>query len=224
MKVLLTKTRSEDKWANVALRCPHCGHYGTFERLSGIKDVLALEESVLSYFLGLRRCPNAECHGHLFFIADHVGLVNITYPNSTIPFNKENIPEKILNAFSEAISCHSNNCFIASAIMIRKTLEEICKDRGAVGKTLYDRLQDLSTKIVVPKELRDGMQELRLLGNDAAHIESNTFGEIGKEEIEVSIEFTQEILKAVYQYESLLGKLRGLKKANVQEAEEAKKV
>jgi hypothetical protein len=56
------------------------------------------------------------------------------------------------------------------------------------------------------------MQELRLLGNDAAHIESQTFNEIGKNEIEVSIEFTKEILKAVYQYENLLEKIRGLKK------------
>ena len=56
------------------------------------------------------------------------------------------------------------------------------------------------------------MQELRLLGNDAAHIEADTFEKIGKDELEISIEFTKEILKAVYQYESLLEKLRSLKK------------
>ena len=56
------------------------------------------------------------------------------------------------------------------------------------------------------------MHELRLLGNDAAHIEANTFEQIGKEELEISIDFTKEILKAVYQYESLLERLRSLKK------------
>jgi hypothetical protein len=55
------------------------------------------------------------------------------------------------------------------------------------------------------------MNELRLLGNDAAHIEAQTFSEIGKEEIEVSLEFAKEILKAVYQYENLLQKLKKLK-------------
>ena len=69
----------------------------------------------------------------------------------------------------------------------------------------------MGTKIVIPRELLEGMQELRLLGNDAAHIESQTFNEIGKNEIEISIEFTKEILKAVYQYESLLDKIRSLK-------------
>lgn len=95
--------------------------------------------------------------------------------------------------------------------MIRKTLEEICLDREAKGKNLKDRIADLGTKILIPRELLDGIDDLRLLGNDAAHIENKTFSEVGKEEIEVSIEFVKEILKAVYQYESLLGRLRKLK-------------
>ncbi|MEJ7644319.1 MAG: hypothetical protein WKF87_06970 [Chryseolinea sp.] len=56
------------------------------------------------------------------------------------------------------------------------------------------------------------LDELRLLGNDAAHIEARVFAEIGPEEIKISLEFTIEILKAVYQYEALVAKLRGLKK------------
>jgi hypothetical protein len=80
------------------------------------------------------------------------------------------------------------------------------------GKTLFERLNKLGQTIVVPKELLEAMNELRLLGNDAAHIEAKTYEEIGKEEIEISIEFTKEILKATYQYEDLLTKLRSLKK------------
>lgn len=190
----------------ISTRCPHCGHNGTFESVGN--DVHNGNK-----VFGLRRCPNGKCFGHLFFVYNiHTGEILITYPSDTIPFDKENIPDKVLNAFTEAIISHSNNCFIASAIMIRKTLEEICLDRGATGKNLYARLEDLGTRIVIPKDLIEGMQELRLLGNDAAHIESNTFNEVGKVEVEISIEFTKEILKAVYQYESLLGKLRSLKK------------
>lgn len=58
----------------------------------------------------------------------------------------------------------------------------------------------------------EATQELRLLGNDAAHLESETYDQIGKQEIEISVEFIKEILKAVYQYKVLLGKIRGLKK------------
>jgi hypothetical protein len=192
----------------ISTRCPHCGHNGTFESVGG-GDVIYNGNTTL----GLRRCPNSKCFGHLFFVYSiQNGEIIITYPSDTIPFDKENIPEKVLIAFQEAVISHSNNCFVASAIMIRKTLEEICLERQVTGKNLYEKLQDLGAKIVVPKELIEGMQELRLLGNDAAHIESNTFNEVGKNEVEISIEFTKEVLKAVYQYESLLGKLKSLKK------------
>ena len=202
----LTENPQPSNGTRVSIRCPHCGHNGTFESVGNdIKNNYKI--------YGLRRCPNSKCFGHLFFVCNsNPQEILITYPSDSIPFDKEKIPDKILNAFQEAIISHANNCFIASAIMIRKTLEEICADRDAKGKNLYARLHDLGSKIVIPKELIEGMQELRLLGNDAAHIESNTFDEIGKNEIEISIEFTKEILKAVYQYESLLSKLRSLKK------------
>jgi hypothetical protein len=58
----------------------------------------------------------------------------------------------------------------------------------------------------------DGLDDLRLLGNDAAHIESQEYTKVGKEEVEVGIEFGKEVLKAVYQYAALLDKLRALKK------------
>jgi hypothetical protein len=63
----------------------------------------------------------------------------------------------------------------------------------------------------------DGLDDLRLLGNDAAHIESNVYDRIGREEVEVGIEFTKEVLKAVYQYSALLARLRGLKAQEAQE-------
>jgi hypothetical protein len=214
MKIVLTRIKT-DRTANIATRCPHCGHFGTFVQVAG-HDVYTHHTEhgrgeTIDNYLGIRRCPNEKCNGHLFFIADGARNVLLTSPTETIPFEKENIPNKVLNAFEEAIKCHSNSCFIASAIMIRKTLEEICIDRGATGANLYKKLQDLGGKILIPQELLTGMNELRLLGNDAAHIEAQTFSEIGKEEIEVSLEFAKEILKAVYQYDNLLQKLKNLK-------------
>ena len=212
MKIVLNKTGT-NRTTNVATRCPHCGHFGSFLQV-GLQDVYTWENHSNQqpiYYLGIRKCPNEKCQGHLFFISDYNKNILLTSPTETIPFDKENIPDKVLNAFEEAIKSHSNSCFIASAIMIRKTLEEICIERGATGATLYKKLQDLGGKILIPQELLTGMNELRLLGNDAAHIEAQTFSEIGKEEIEVSLEFAKEILKAVYQYDNLLQKLKNLK-------------
>jgi hypothetical protein len=91
-------------------------------------------------------------------------------------------------------------------------LEEICEERGAVGKDIKTRIHDLQTKTLLPQELFDAMDELSLLGNDADHIEANTFAQISSQELDVAIEFTIEFLKALYQYSSLLSKMRELRK------------
>ncbi|MGH9014400.1 MAG: hypothetical protein ACRDZ1_10760 [Acidimicrobiia bacterium] len=55
------------------------------------------------------------------------------------------------------------------------------------------------------------MDSLRLLGNDAAHGESQVFDGVGKDEVETAIEFAKEVLKAVYQLQGLVKKLEALK-------------
>jgi hypothetical protein len=161
--------------------------------------------------LGQRVCPNQECRAHVFIARDKDKLI-VSYPAERIDFDATNVPAAVVGALEEAIACHANQCFVAAAIMVRKTLEELCKDRNAQGKNLKARIADLGTKIVLPRELLEGVDDLRLLGNDAAHIESQEYNQIGQEEVEVGIEFTKEVLKATYQYSALLRRLRGLKK------------
>ena len=96
--------------------------------------------------------------------------------------------------------------------MVRRTLEELCSDRNATGDNLKQRLTSLSGSVVLPQELLDATDDLRLLGNDAAHIEAETYDQVGEAEVNVAIELTKELLKAVYQYSSLVDKLKNLKK------------
>lgn len=186
--------------------CPYCGHKGTFEAIS--RDRFIQNQ----YICGQRLCPDQDCRGHLFVVLDRSGNLLFHYPFRNVSLNKENIPASIIKTFDEAVTCHAQNCFVASAIMIRRTLEEICEERGAVGKDLKTRIHDLKTKTLLPQELFDAMDELSLLGNDADHIEANTFAQISSQELDVAIEFTIEFLKALYQYSSLLSKMRELRK------------
>jgi hypothetical protein len=194
----------------VSVPCPTCGHHGTFESI-GVNDI-----KVETTWLGQRRCPRPECYAHVFYI-QKPGQAVETFPAQRIDFDKERIPEKVLKVFEEAITCHADKCYVASAMMIRRTLEQICEDKEASGDNLKKRIQALGHKILIPKELLQGMDVLRLLGNDAAHVEERVFAEVGKNEVEVSITFTKEILKAVYQYGHLLDALEGLKKKDAGE-------
>jgi hypothetical protein len=202
---LKVNTKEPTAGSPVSTICPHCGNRGTFE-------VIDRDVHIGNAFLcGQRMCPEPSCNGHLFVITQGNKLL-FQYPPVRIPFNTQNIPTEILKTFDEAISCHAGGSYVAAAIMIRRTLEEICEERGANGKDLKDRIKDLKTKVVLPQELFDAMDELRLLGNDAAHIEAKTYNQISRPELDVAVEFTIELLKALYQYSTLLTKMRGLKK------------
>ncbi|MGP0071925.1 MAG: DUF4145 domain-containing protein [Bryobacteraceae bacterium] len=164
------------------------------------------------FHAGHRRCPNPSCAVHIF-VVHRGGLVLVSYPPETIDFDASKIPPLITTAFEEAIACHSNHCFVAAAIMVRKTLEELCRNRGAKGGNLKEKLKDLKSQIVLPIDLLDGLDDIRLLGNDAAYIEAQVFNQIAQQELDVAIEFTKEVLKAIYRYGSLREKLRALKKS-----------
>lgn len=192
----------------LSLRCPACGQQGTFDPIPNISDV-----HVRGFWLGQRRCPNTSCNGHLFYIANDQVNVLRTYPPLRVDFDATNIPTKIADTLKQAVTCHAEECFVASAIMLRRCLEELCSERGASGATLKDRIGSLRSKVVLPQELFSALDELRLLGNDAAHVEAKTYDTIGKTEVEVAIELTKEILKAVYQLDSLVKRLQGLKKS-----------
>jgi hypothetical protein len=161
----------------VSLRCPACRQQGTFEPL--------VEHDVHNsiYILGQRRCPNTACRAHSFFVKKGNTVV-ASYPAQRIDFDTTSIPTQVVSAMNEAITCHSTESYTAAAIMVRKTLEELCRERGANGNNLKERLKALQTKVILPKELIDGLDDLRLLGNDAAHIDSQEFNQVGKEEVE----------------------------------------
>jgi hypothetical protein len=201
----------------ISLRCPACRRDVTFDSL-GLPDVKmhVREPAFLDLLAGQRRCGNPECRAHLFVIRGNYGPepIRVTYPPETIDFDASDIPDRIVDAFEEAIKCHSRQCFVAAAIMVRKTLEEVCADRKATGGNLKAKIEALGDKVVLPQPMLDALDDLRLLGNDAAHLEARVYEEIGQEELEVAIDVAKEILKATYQYEGLMSRLRALRKAD----------
>lgn len=205
------RQRSFNNGYNLTLKCPHCGNIGTFETICN--DLYCKNDEGKSITIGIKKCPNPNCGGHVFVIYDYGSRsVLDSYPITKLDFNRDDIPTKIAETFEEAITCHANKCYIASAIMVRKTLEQLCKDKGAEGRNLKERIQALIETITMPKELKEGMDVLRVLGNNAAHVELTDFDVISKNELEISIDFTKEILKSVYQFDKLLNALNSLKK------------
>ena len=65
---------------------------------------------------------------------------------------------------------------------------------------------------MIPTDLLDAADNLRLLGNDAAHVEAKIYDNIGMQEAMLAVTLAKELLKAVYQYSSLVDQLKALQK------------
>lgn len=203
-----------------SIQCPHCGNLGSFDVINrdgwkciGYSKALsgANGNSLVGNFsASIRCCPNIECRGIVFSIEDSKKIIQ-TFPYKQIDFDRSQIPNNLFATLNEAISCHSVGAYRASAIMVRRLLEEICADNNAQGKNLHERLEKLKSKIVLPAELFDAMDTLKLLGNDAAHVEAKNYDSMGKDESSDAIEIAKEILKALYQLKSLVARLQARK-------------
>ncbi|HRE12335.1 MAG TPA: DUF4145 domain-containing protein, partial [Ignavibacteria bacterium] len=180
MDINYKSNKFTSEFSPVSFTCPHCGHKGIFHQIVNV-----LHNVNGDCRFGTVVCPSQECKSISFIIIGAKNRVLQVYPSVLIDFDKSNIPTRIIEVFEEALKAHSVGCFVASAIMIRKTLEVIAEDKKSTGKNLKERIEDLGSKIMIPKELISAMDELRLFGNDAAHVEAKVFENIDKEEVEI---------------------------------------
>jgi hypothetical protein len=210
----LFKLNHETVSSNIpsVLTCAFCGSKSTMSQTHAESKDIGVGNKMHREFIGFRFCPNRKCMSiHLVIYSELESSVKLQYPLSKIDFDKEGIPENVLNALEQAVDCHAQGSYIASAIMIRKTMEEVCHHFEAKGGNLEKRIEALGEKVILPKPLLDGMHSLRYLGNDAAHVECRTYNDVGEQEVQTGIRFVKEILKSLFQYNELLKELNSLK-------------
>lgn len=200
----------------IRVRCPACMHQGALTSPPG-HELRRSETPNVRYLV--RQCPNPDCGLIMFVVAGTGGEALFAYPPETLDFDATNLPETVLEALSESVQCHAAHCYRASAMMVRRTLEVICEDRGAAGRNLKERLDSMRSTAGVSKDLVDGLDTLRLLGNDAAHVELKDFEDIGEREARLGIAIAKELAKTIYQHRSLVAELDALRKDRAQPSE-----
>lgn len=199
----------------VSIRCPHCRELGSFSPIGNArtyskKGKTGPNAAVQQYFASIRWCPNIKCQGIVFVIETNRGVVEIE-PPQLLDFNPESLPPRLQETLKEAIACHGAGAYRAATMMVRRLLEEICDENNATGVNLHQRLTSLKSAVVLPEPLFDAMNELKALGNDAAHVEAKVYDNIGAEEAQDSIELAKEIVKALYQLKGLIARLQARK-------------
>ena len=114
----------------VNLRCPVCNQIGSFHPFAGVHDFSWLQKAKsdeggsTTYAGGVRICPNTECNAVVFVVAKGSNLIR-SFPAQVLDFDSTNLPPRIKDSLTEAVKCHSAECYKASALMVRRTLESV---------------------------------------------------------------------------------------------------
>lgn len=102
------------------------------------------------------------------------------FPTQNIDYT--GVPENIKAAFESALRTRTIDSAIC-ILSLRRTLEMICKDKGAEGRDLKSKIQNLIDKKVLPEMMNDACWIVRQSGNDAAHADNVVFTTFEVQEI-----------------------------------------
>ncbi len=181
----------------VKLFCQHCGNSGLHTVIVSATETETIEFESGIFFeeefeIVFCKCENCNRHS-LFSFLDG----NSEESWSLFPKEKsidQSVPILIRNAYSEALKIKKISS-VAFVIMIRRALDLLCKQEDANGNNLYEKIQDLSQKGIIPRILSEMADTIRLLGNDSAHDNSEI---LDNNDLDVLDNFYSSIIEYVY--------------------------
>ena len=129
---------------------------------------------------------------YVFDIMNDRPEITTVYP--TITTNSDGVPKEIYTAFESAIKTKWIDYPIC-LLSLRRVLEMICKDKGAVGGNLEKKIENLINRGVFPPMIEDACWIIRQLGNEAAHADKI---KVFRSDIEQVIEYVATIIDYLY--------------------------
>lgn len=115
------------------------------------------------------------------------------------------IPEALRQEHAEARACFRAKAYIATTVMVRRTLEGVCSDQGVTKKPLYAALEEMRSSGLIEGRLFDWAQELRVLGNDAAHFTGRS---VSEEDAEDALILAEALMDYLYVFSAQFEKFR----------------
>jgi hypothetical protein len=117
----------------------------------------------------------------------------------------ETVPESLRQEHAEARACFNANAYTATVVMVRRTLEGVCSDHGITKKPLYAALEEMRSSGLIEGRLLEWAQELRVLGNDAAHFTGRV---VGAQDAEDALSLAEALMDYMYVFSAQFDKFR----------------
>lgn len=131
--------------------------------------------------------------------------VSVLYPTNR-NISTDGMPETASRAYAAAARSYQVGLYEPCVIMCRKCIEALCQELGSTKGNLKERLESLRENGHIDQKLLTWADELRLIGNDAAHDLDIV---IEKVDAQNALEFVEAILMYAF---SLTRKFEAFKK------------
>lgn len=154
----------------------------------------------------LKKCPSCDSIHH--FVDD-----NLDYSIKKISINKyhNSIPKPIREDLSEADTCIELKLLKASSIMLRRAIENICYTiNPSLTGSLNQKIEDLLNNY---PDLVKIAHEIRIIGNESAHVESKIYSKITFAEINRARSFINTLTNLLFTVPQDIEKLDKKKKS-----------
>lgn len=183
------------------LTCPVCPHCGV-EKVSFQLIYQVQKDHYSQIYYQLWRCGN--CSNPACSVSEiqiYSGRNTIQKLLAFYPLPREitaphATPEAIANTFRSAkryLLSGRDADFEAACIMARRGIEQAVNAFGGEGKNLFQKINNLESKRLIPPAMRDWAHHLRDIGNEGAHGEAVT-----KEDAEQAVYFAEMLFTYLY--------------------------
>lgn len=105
------------------------------------------------------------------------------------------LPDKVDESFREALRCEFAGAPLATAVMVRRTLEAIAREFAPDAKPLFKALHVLKDKGLISDELAQWGDALRFIGNIGAHPTDDV---VTQQDAREALDFLVAIVETIY--------------------------
>lgn len=184
------------------IQCLYCGNKTLMDMVGQYRNSWDEDTGYYGYFLyKMFACPVCgkvtfyqtywDCAQTNYDGSDAVDE-EILYPINSIDSNA--MPPKIKDAFESALKIRNIDSAVC-LMALRRTLELICIDKGAVKWGLKDKIEELAEKGILPETLKEASSFTKILGDSATHDKGL---DINIQDINSMIDFVEYIIEYLY--------------------------
>jgi len=183
----------------VDAKCRNCGAESRFDNIV-IHEHVSDDETLEEYSLVVCRACNEVS---LFYREDVEIFWNKTAKvkefNCLWPIKKRfldfTLPKIVEHSYFEAVNAEKSKLYLASSVMIGRTIEAVCKEYDPKTKSIFKGLEKMLNEGALSQEMYDWGNELRILRNRGAH--ANT-SQISEHDVKYAIDFLESMLSIIY--------------------------